>query len=145
MNKEELLSYVLRQIEDEANSNVNSLYFGMYPKEAKVLLEYIKGLEKQAEQGEHYKHLYSEVKKQKDELEISYDILQKNNTTLVKQKEEAYKIADDYCKENQQLKKQKDDVIEYVKKQSKFIQGCDIYQPLNKDVILRILGETKCK
>ena len=44
-------------------------------------------------------------------------------------------------KENQQLKKQKDDVVEYIKKQSKFIQGCDIYQPLDKDIILRMLGE----
>lgn len=68
MDKEELLSYVLRQIEDEANSNVNSLYFGIYPKEAKALLEYIKGLEKQVEQEDHYKHLYSEVKKQKDDV-----------------------------------------------------------------------------
>ena len=29
--------------------------------------EYIKDLQKKAEQGEHYKHLYSEVKKQKDD------------------------------------------------------------------------------
>ena len=43
--------------------------------------------------------------------------------------------------ENKQLKKQKDDVVGYIKKQNKFIQGCDIYQPLNKDIILRMLGE----
>lgn len=30
------------------------------------LLLYIEDLQKKAEQGEHYKHLYSEVKKQKD-------------------------------------------------------------------------------
>ena len=57
-----------------------------------------------------------QLKKQKDELETSYDILQKNNTTLAKQKEEAYKIADDYYKENQQLKKNKDKAIEYIEK-----------------------------
>lgn len=66
------------------------------------------------ELADHYKHLYSEVKKQKDELETSYDILQKNNITLVKQKEEAYKIADDYYKENQQLKHNRDKAIELI-------------------------------
>ena len=34
----------------------------------KELLEYINYLQKQAELGEHYKHLYSEVKKQKDNV-----------------------------------------------------------------------------
>jgi len=32
-----------------------------------TLYEYIKDLQKKAELGEHYKHLYSEVKKQKDD------------------------------------------------------------------------------
>ena len=96
------------------------------------------------ELAEHYKHLYSEVKKQKDELETSYDILQKNNTTLVKQKEEAYKIADDYYKENQQLKKQKDDVVEYIKHYINFRK--DIYpyidiREFDLDKVLRMLGE----
>ena len=35
---------------------------------AKLLLSYIEQLEKKAELGEHYKHLYSEVKKQKDDV-----------------------------------------------------------------------------
>lgn len=48
--------------------------------EAKVLLEYIQNLEKKAELGEHYKHLYSEVKKQKDDAVeyIKEDCLDKN-------------------------------------------------------------------
>ena len=36
--------------------------------EIKLLLSYIEQLQKKAELGEHYKHLYSEVKKQKDEI-----------------------------------------------------------------------------
>ena len=32
------------------------------------ILEFIDDLQKKAEQGEHYKHLYSEVKKQKDDV-----------------------------------------------------------------------------
>lgn len=32
------------------------------------LKDYITNLQKQAELGEHYKHLYSEVKKQKDDV-----------------------------------------------------------------------------
>lgn len=37
-------------------------------KEIKNLLDYIEDLQTQAEQGEHYKHLYSEIKKQKDDV-----------------------------------------------------------------------------
>lgn len=37
------------------------------PINQKCLLEYIEDLQKKAELGEHYKHLYSEVKKQKDD------------------------------------------------------------------------------
>ena len=33
-----------------------------------TLYDYIKDLQKKAELGEHYKHLYSEVKKQKDDV-----------------------------------------------------------------------------
>lgn len=33
-----------------------------------LIFTYIQNLEKKAEQGEHYKHLYSEVKKQKDDV-----------------------------------------------------------------------------
>lgn len=36
--------------------------------ELKLLLSYIEQLEKKVELGEHYKHLYSEVKKQKDDV-----------------------------------------------------------------------------
>ena len=36
--------------------------------EIKLLLSYIEQLQKKAELGEHYKHLYSEVKKQKDDV-----------------------------------------------------------------------------
>jgi len=32
------------------------------------ILEFIEDLQKKAELGEHYKHLYSEVKKQKDDV-----------------------------------------------------------------------------
>ena len=32
------------------------------------LVDYIEKLNKQVEQGEHYKHLYSSVKKQKDDV-----------------------------------------------------------------------------
>lgn len=35
---------------------------------AYTLLDYIDNLQKKAELGEHYKHLYSEVKKQKDDV-----------------------------------------------------------------------------
>ena len=42
------------------------------PINQKCLLEYIENLQKKAEQGEHYKHLYSEVKKQKDDVVIKY-------------------------------------------------------------------------
>ena len=38
------------------------------PINQKCLLEYIEDLQKKAELGEHYKHLYSEVKKQKDDV-----------------------------------------------------------------------------
>lgn len=33
-----------------------------------LIFTYIQNLEKKAEQGEHYKHLYSELKKQKDDV-----------------------------------------------------------------------------
>ena len=35
---------------------------------AEEIEDYINNLQKKAELGEHYKHLYSEVKKQKDEI-----------------------------------------------------------------------------
>lgn len=55
----------------------------------------VSNLIKEIEKLEHYKHLYSEVKKQKDELK----------------------------KENQQLKKQKDDGVKYIKEHIKY--ECD--------------------
>lgn len=133
---------------EEINEYMNELL--KRPSIKKALLKFkINDLQKKAELGEHYKHLYSEVKKQKDELETSYNILQKNNTTLAKQQEEAYKIADDFYKERQQLKKQKADAVKFV---NEFIQE-DYYEKLDeyithftwnttKEDLLRMLGET---
>ena len=56
----------------------------------------IENLQKKAELGEHYKHLYSEVKKQYEEAD--YD---------------RHKLFE----ENQQLKKQKDDVVDFIHKE----------------------------
>lgn len=38
------------------------------PINQKCLLEYVEDLQKKAELADHYKHLYSEVKKQKDDV-----------------------------------------------------------------------------
>ena len=45
--------------------------------------KYIKDLQKKAELGEHYKHLYSEVKKQKDDVVelIKKQLLSNTNIT----------------------------------------------------------------
>lgn len=62
-----------------------------------LIFTYIQNLEKKAEQGDHYKHLYNE------------------------------------------LKKQKDDVVEYIKKQTKNMPKNGCKYRLNN--ILRMLGE----
>ena len=82
-------------IEFESHDSVREIMYDVSDKIADI----IEDLQKKAELGEHYKYLYSKVKKQKD------------------------------------------DVAEYIKKRRKFFQGCDIYQPLNEDIILRMLGE----
>lgn len=81
---------------------------------------------------------YEDLEKENQQLKENYDRIYNENCKL----REEHNITDiSLLDENQQLKKQKDDVVEYIKKQNKFIQGCDIYQPLNKDIILRMLGE----
>ena len=51
--------------------------------EVKLLLDYINNLQKKAELGEHYKHLYSEVKKQKDDV-VEYIKENKANFTCMR-------------------------------------------------------------
>lgn len=92
------------------------------------ILEFIDDLQKKAELGEHYKHLYSEVKKQKDELEKENNELQK-----------AYELID---KSMYELMKQKDDVVSEIKR------VLDIWEnkpneiaTLDLEKILRMLGE----
>ena len=70
MNKEEkeYKSAVLQLQTALDFHNSNSLgEYNVNWKSVELILEYIKNLQKKAEQGEHYKHLYSEVKKQKDD------------------------------------------------------------------------------
>lgn len=57
-----------KEIENKLNAIASNDYINLLPKEAKLLLSYIEQLQKKAELGEHYKHLYSEVKKQKDDV-----------------------------------------------------------------------------
>lgn len=60
-----------------------------FPQE-KIVRE-IKDLQKKAELGEHYKHLYSEVKKQKDDVVEyikSYDVFKEFSFPLMKKWEE---------------------------------------------------------
>ena len=116
------------------------------PKSYKYILqleEQIENLQKKAELGEHYKHLYSEVKKQKDELEKENNELQK-----------AYELID---KSMYELMKQKDDVVEYIKSNCivsdewteldfcNFVPTGKVnYKALNKEKVkdlLRMLGE----
>jgi len=86
----------------------------------------IEQLKQKAELGEHYKHLYSEVKKQKDELEKEMD------------------YVDDY---NKHLLKQKDDVVEYIKNKREQLHHSfdepdwDYLFICNPDDLLRMLGE----
>lgn len=64
--------YELNKDLDTCTIIVSSLGYGKCFHEIKRLRKLyenkIKELQKKAEQGEHYKHLYSEVKKQKDEI-----------------------------------------------------------------------------
>lgn len=61
--------YELNKDLDNCTIILSSLGYGKSFYEIKRLYEgKIKDLQKKAELGEHYKHLYSEVKKQKDEI-----------------------------------------------------------------------------
>ena len=80
-------------------------------------------LQKKAELGDHYKHLYSEVKKQKDDLQKEMD------------------YVDDY---NRHLLKQKDDVVEYIKNETEELENKIDDYAISKYVkrdLLRMLGE----
>ena len=59
--------------------------------------------------------------------------------TITKQVSENEDTAIKLLKENVELKERIDKAIEYIEEQSKFIEGCDIYQICNKDVLLNIL------
>ena len=63
---EELLNKAKDIAEYGADGKQHTRMFNQF--EAKALLSYIEQLEKQAELREHYKHLYSELKKQKDDV-----------------------------------------------------------------------------
>ena len=69
----------------------------------------INDLQKKAEQGEHYKHLYSSVKKEKDSL----------MTALTTSREKYNNDKARYRRKYKNLKKQKDDVVEYIKEKTK--------------------------
>ena len=59
------------------------------PNEFCYLKEYIKDLQKEAELGDHYKHLYSEVKKQKDDaIEYVNSIVFEEIFTFVRERAE---------------------------------------------------------
>lgn len=71
MNKEEkeYKSAVLQLQTALDFHNSNSLgEYNVNWKSVELILEYIENLQKKVELGEHYKHLYSEVKKQKDDV-----------------------------------------------------------------------------
>lgn len=71
MNKEEkeYKSAVLQLQTALDFHNSNSLgEYNVNWKSVELILEYIKNLQKKAELRDHYKHLYSEVKKQKDDV-----------------------------------------------------------------------------
>jgi len=127
-----------------------------------TLYDYIKDLQKKAELGDHYKHLYSEVKKQKDELEKENRQLKEKlnckeyfSSTMPEDTEFVILTKNDYDRqqkdlalENIQLKKQKDDVVKFV---NEYIQE-DYYEKLDeyithftwnttKEDLLRMLGE----
>ena len=79
---------------------------------------------------DHYKHLYSEVKKQKDELEKENNELQK-----------AYELID---KSMYEFMKQKDDVVEYIKNETEELENKIDDYAISKYVkrdLLRMLGE----
>ena len=121
------------------------------------ILSYIEQLEKKAELGDHYKHLYSEVKKQKDELEKENRQLKEKlnckeyfSSTMPEGTEFVILTKNNYDRqqkdlvlENIQLKKQKDDVVGLIKARIKENEGhinarMEIYHYKN---ILRMLGE----
>ena len=118
----------------------------------------IEELQKKAELGEHYKHLYSEVKKQKDELEKENRQLKEKlnckeyfSSTMPEGTEFVILTKNNYDRqqkdlvlENIQLKKQKDDVVEYIKKNWYSKNTRDINEIVIGDWridLLRMLGE----
>ena len=74
MNKEEIQNI----IDNLANSIFNTDWT--------KLLDYIKDLQKKAEVGEHYKNLYSSVKKQKDDV-VEYIKYQLSNLDFKKEED----------------------------------------------------------
>lgn len=65
LSKNKANKYLANLVDDEAE---NEEYLKNILKDFKGnLVDYIEGLKKKAELGEHYKHLYSEIKKQKDD------------------------------------------------------------------------------
>ena len=91
----------------------------------------VSNLIKEIEKLEHYKHLYSEVKKQKDELEKENQQLKEKlnckeyfSSTMPEDTEFVILTKNDYDRqqkdlalENIQLKKQKDDVVDFIHKE----------------------------
>ena len=82
-----------KEIEELLNEHNYPLsdYYLFNKKDIDLLLSYIEQLEKQAELGEHYKHLYSEVKKQKDDVVEyikKYDVFKEFSFPLMKKWEE---------------------------------------------------------
>ena len=64
---EELLKNIKDKYSYEPYDNTGNVYTTISYEEGQLLLSYIEQLEKKVELGDHYKNLYSEVKKQKDD------------------------------------------------------------------------------
>ena len=83
MNKEEFIKLAEEEFINNTMKHLDSA----------LIFTYIQNLEKKAELGEHYKHLYSEVKKQKDDV-VEYI---KNNAEEYKWEDDDGAINKDYC------------------------------------------------
>lgn len=77
---EELLNELKDKYSYEPYDTTGKVYTTISYEEGQLLLSYIEQLKKKAELGEHYKHLYSEVKKQKDD---AFEYIKKNKDKTI--------------------------------------------------------------
>lgn len=99
--------------------------------EIKEILDYLK------------KHF--ELRPSETELLLDYITnLQEGNKNLLEEVEALQNKNNELIEENIKLKQRIEKVIEYIKEQSRFTEGCDIYKICNKEILLNILqGEDK--